>query len=182
MFQCHLTWSYQTCFFVFFVLHVKCSSFQTTQSPILKKTVTWLIYKGVSTFSLKEMILSLSQKIIFYLVEVIEDFWTRSGFHQNVQEYLWYHRFFSKIVFLIMLWVQNEYAISLSGWKSWQKRWWQCSSWIRTWITFALGSLTLKLSWPNPFTTVSAIEMRSKRDWLSNRSANVPFYQKLKHS
>lgn len=113
-----------------------------------------------------------SQKIKFYLAEIREAFWTHSGFHQNVQDL-----FFSQNGLFDNPEIQNEYAVSLSlsGWKSWQKRWWQCSSWIRTWLTFALGSLALKLSWPNPFTTVSAIEMRSRRDWLSNRSANQQF-------
>ncbi len=48
----------------------------------------------------------------------------------------------------------------ISGWGSWRRRWWQCSSWIRTCVISVPGFPALRVNWPNPSSTASATVMR----------------------
>lgn len=68
-------------------------------------------------------------------------------------------------------WVQPR--LFSAGWGSWRRRWWRCSSSIRTWATCGRGCLVSRQSWPSRWSTTSVTARRSRRNSLSSRWAET---------
>lgn len=74
-----------------------------------------------------------------------------------------------KEIFYLFFFFLHWCGCVLSGWRSWRKLWWRCSSWIKTWVTSAHGFLASRLSCRDPSPTASVTNRRSKGDWQSSR-------------
>lgn len=54
-------------------------------------------------------------------------------------------------------------------WRSWERLWWPCSSWIRTWAAFAPGWPTSRRSCPNPSPTTLVTSRRFRGSSICSR-------------